>query len=154
MTVSVSGIAECVSSLQKSEKIEIVNYLLQGTGLIAISIERVEGYKVASRLRILVSCLQGNDRLLLSKAISEFLQSHNKNDDLYLFLEQATQFVSKATTKRKLQIIARQIYEQLRIDPVMLERLVQTPELLEFYMQFRCKQTPLIQIAKQIAEWD
>jgi len=153
MVPTLIHLSESIINLQKPEKLEILNRLLIGTGLIAIPSDRLEDYIAAAQLRLLKDSIESDERVLLSAALAEFLESHPQNDDLHMFLEKSIEFVSKETTKRRLQIIARQIYEQFRINPVILDQLVQNPEVLNFYMQFKCSctQAKLIQIAKQIA---
>lgn len=141
-----------VMSLPLAQKVEIVNVVLNGTGLKALPTERLQAHQLAAQMRAIANLIEVDKRNVLVEAIADYLKHHRENDDLKHFLEQAIAVVTKHDSKCGLQIIARQIYEQLTIDKDVLANIVTCQEVLSFYMKFRCNpHQKLIQTAKTLA---
>lgn len=151
------GLAEILSSvlsLSLTEKLEIVNYLLKGTGLKAISSTECENNYWASKIIALAQGIETNDRKIFIYAIASYLQKYCGEDkDVKLFLEKAIAIASKTKSQRNLQILAHQVHRQLSIDQKALEKLQDSSDGANFYLKFRCtKPNHLLRTAKQLAE--
>jgi uncharacterized membrane-anchored protein YjiN (DUF445 family) len=142
-----------VRSLPLDRKVEVLNVVLNGMGLKALSTEKLEAYQLAAQVRGLANQIDVDERNALVEAIADYLKHHSEDDDLKRFLEQAITMAKKRNSKRGLQIISRQIYEQLTIDKEALSSIITCQEVLSFYMKFRCNpHQKLIQTAKALAK--
>ena len=72
----------------------------------------------------------------MAEPIASYLEC-GLNDDLSLFLQRSASLVCKASNPKQIRIIAAQICAQITVSPEAIGRLANSPEILEFYMQFK-----------------